>query len=123
MNEGLLKIAKSKFETVEEKKKQKSLLLKLKWGIANNPELGEEICDLMIDSIQARLSIIQEIENLDDENNENNNENEQNEYEDEWKRININYPYLFFKKFSNYYHLINWNVKFIHILNEKYILI
>lgn len=83
MNEGLLKIAKSKFETVEEKKKQKSLLLKLKGGIANNPELGEEICDLMIDSIQARLSIIQEIENLDDENNENNNENEQNEYEDE----------------------------------------
>ena len=83
MDEGLLKIAKSKFETVEEKKKQKSLLLKLKGGIANNPELGEEICDLMIDSIQARLSIIQEIENLDDENNENNNENEQNEYEDE----------------------------------------
>ena len=83
MDEGLLKIAKSKFETGEEKKKQKSLLLKLKGGIANNPELGEEICDLMIDSIQARLSIIQEIENLDDENNENNNENEQNEYEDE----------------------------------------
>ena len=83
MDEGLLKIAKTKLETVEEKKKQKSLLLKLKGGIANNPELGEEICDLMIDSIQARLSIIQEIENLDDENNENKNENDQNEYEDE----------------------------------------
>ena len=37
----------------------------------------------MIDSIQARLSIIQEIENLDDENNENNNENEKNIDEDE----------------------------------------
>ena len=84
MDENLLKVAKSKLETVEEKKKQKSLLLKLNGGIANNPELAEEISDLMIDSIQARLSIIQEIENLDERNNENKaNINEIEEYVDE----------------------------------------
>ena len=82
LDENLLKVAKSKLETVDEKKKQKSLLLKLNGGIANIPELGEEICDLMIDSIQARLSIIQEIENLDERNNDNNKtHNDENEEE------------------------------------------
>ena len=72
INENMLKIAKSKLETLEEKKNQKSLLLKLNGGIANKPELGEEICDLMIDSIQARLSIIKEFEKLEENNNQNN---------------------------------------------------
>ena len=69
LDENMLKMAKSKLEILDEKKKQKSLLLKLNGGIANKPDLGEEICDLMIDSIQARLSIIQEIENLDGNDN------------------------------------------------------
>ena len=51
MNGDVLKIAKSKIEKVEVKKKQKSLLLKIKGGPFKNPELGEEICNLMIDSI------------------------------------------------------------------------
>ena len=76
-NENILKMAKSKLETLEEKKNQKSLLLKLNGGVANKPELGEEICDLIIDSIQARLSIIKEFENV----NENNNENDVNDEE------------------------------------------
>ena len=76
-NENVLKMAKSKLETLEEKKNQKSLLLKLNGGVANKPELGEEICDLIIDSIQARLSIIKEFENV----NENNNENDVNDEE------------------------------------------
>ena len=69
LDENMLKMAKSKLEILDEKKKQKALLLKLNGGIANKPDLGEEICDLMIDSIQARLSIIQEIENLDGNDN------------------------------------------------------
>ena len=76
-NENVLKMAKSKLETLEEKKNQKSLLLKLNGGVANKPELGEETCDLIIDSIQARLSIINEFENV----NENNNENDVNDEE------------------------------------------
>lgn len=82
MDENTLKIAKSKLENLEEKKKQKALLLKINGGIANKPELGEEIYDLMIDSIQARLSIIEEIENLGDKNNTFNINDEQNEKND-----------------------------------------
>ena len=66
MDENTLKIVKSKLEVLEEKKNQKSLLLKINGGIGNNPELGEEVCDLMIDAINAKLSIIQEIEDLDE---------------------------------------------------------
>ena len=83
MDENILKMAKSQLESLEEKKKQKSLLLKLNGGIENKPELVEEICDLMIDSIQARLSIIKEIENLDDQNNVDNNDMNQNEEQNE----------------------------------------
>ena len=79
INENILKIAKSQLESLEEKKKQKSLLLKLNGGIENKPELVEEICDLMIDSIQARLSIIKEIENLDDQYNIDNFDKDRNE--------------------------------------------
>ena len=95
MDENILKMAKSQLESLEEKKKQKSLLLKLNGGIANNPELGEEICDLMIDSIQARLSIIQEIENLDERNNDNNkthNDENEEELNEEWDYDLIIYP-------------------------------
>ena len=74
LDENSLNIAKSKLESLDEKKKQKSLLLKINGGAASKPELGEEICDLMIDSIQARLSIIQEIENLDENLDKNVNE-------------------------------------------------
>ena len=69
MDEGMLKLAKSKLEILEEKKKEKALLLRLNGGINNKPELGEEICDLIIDSIQSKLAIIEEIEYLDEKNN------------------------------------------------------
>ena len=67
INDGMLKVAKSKLESIEEKKRQKNLLLKCCGGVANKPELGEEVCDLMIDSIQAKLSLIKEIDKSLDE--------------------------------------------------------
>ena len=70
MDENTLRMAKYKLDSLEEKKKQKSLLLKLNGGVGNNPELGEELCDLMIDGINAKLSIIQEIEDMDEKNNQ-----------------------------------------------------
>ena len=79
MDEGMLKLAKSKLEILEEKKKEKSLLLRLNGGIDNKPELGEEICDLIIDSIQSKLAIIEEIEYLNEKNNCFNISREQNE--------------------------------------------
>ena len=82
-NANILKMAKSKLETLDQKKNRKSLLLKLNGGVANKPELGEEICDLIIDSIQARLSIIKEFEKINVNNNENNEYNKNNENDEE----------------------------------------
>ena len=71
INDKMLKVAKCKLESLEEKKRQKDLLLKCSGGVANKPELGEEVCDLMIDSIQAKLSLIKEIDkSLDESINE-----------------------------------------------------
>ena len=73
INNKMLKVAKCKLESIEEKKRQKSLLLKCSGGVGNKPELGEEVCDLIIDSIQAKLSLIKEIDKtLDDSINEEN---------------------------------------------------
>ena len=92
----MLKVAKCKLESIEEKKRQKDLLLKFSGGVANRPELGEEVCNLMIDSIQAKLSLIKEIDkDLDESYNEDKNdsgkpnshivenEEENNNYEDD----------------------------------------
>ena len=68
IDDGTLKIAKYKLDSIEEKAKQKNLLLKHSGGVANKPELGEEVCDLMIDSIQAKLSLIKEIDKNFDKN-------------------------------------------------------
>ena len=71
LNNKILKVAKCKLESIEEKKRQKNLLLKCSGGVANKPELGEEVCDLMIDSIQAKLSLIKELDkNADESMNE-----------------------------------------------------
>ena len=96
INDNMLKVAKCKLESIEEKKRQKDLLLKFSGGVANRPELGEEVCDLMIDSIQAKLSLIKEIDkDLDESYNEEKNdsgkpnahivenEEENNNYEDD----------------------------------------
>ena len=76
INDNMLKVAKCKLESIEEKKRQKDLLLKFSGGVANRPELGEEVCNLMIDSIQAKLSLIKEIDkDLDESYNEEKNDN------------------------------------------------
>jgi hypothetical protein len=77
INDNMLKVAKCKLESIEEKKRQKDLLLKFSGGVANRPELGEEVCNLMIDSIQAKLSLIKEIDkDLDESYNEEKNDND-----------------------------------------------
>ena len=68
MDNNTVKFVKSKLESIEEKAKQKNMLLKYSGGVANKPELGDEVCDLMINSIKAKLSLIKEIDkNLNDE--------------------------------------------------------
>ena len=61
LNETTLDIVNSKLENLKEKKEQKALVLKYQGGIASNPELGEEVCDILIDSMQAKISLIDEI--------------------------------------------------------------
>ena len=79
INDNTLKVAKCKLESMEEKKRQKNLLLKCSGGVANKPELGEEVCDLMIDSIQAKLSLIKELDkNLSGIINEKRNDDNKN---------------------------------------------
>ena len=71
IDENTLKMAKFKLDSIEEKTKQRNMLLKYSGGVANKPELGNEVCDLMIDTIQAKLSLIKGIDkNLNENLNE-----------------------------------------------------
>ena len=79
IDDGTLKIAKYKLDSIEEKAKQKNILLKHSGGVANKPELGEEVCDLMIDSIQAKLSLIKEIDKNFDKNSKQEKEIHEND--------------------------------------------
>ena len=67
IDDNTIKLAKYKLDSIEQKAKQKNILLKCSGGIANKPELGDEVCDLMIDSIQAKISLIKEIDKTLDE--------------------------------------------------------
>ena len=79
INDNTLQIAKYKLDSIEAKTKQKNFLLKCSGGVANKPELGDEICDLMIDTIQAKLSLIKEIDkSLDESLKEENIKNDNN---------------------------------------------
>ena len=42
---------------------EKQKILKINGGIEKNPELGQKISDLLVDSIQAKLSILNSIDN------------------------------------------------------------
>ena len=56
-----LYLARNRLSCLEEQAKQKEKLLKIKGGFVMNPELGDEVCDLMIGTIKAKLSILGEI--------------------------------------------------------------
>jgi hypothetical protein len=75
LDDKTLEVARCRLESIEEKKKQKNMLLKYSGGMINKPELGEEVCDLMIDSIHAKLSLIKELDkNLNESSTEQKNE-------------------------------------------------
>ena len=63
-DKNTFEMANCKLESLNERKKQKSLLLKHEGGFINNPSLGEEVCDILIDSMTAKLSLINEIDNI-----------------------------------------------------------
>ena len=55
-------IVKREAEFLEKEAEEKEKLLKIKGGIEKNPELGEKISSLLIDSIQAKLSILNTVD-------------------------------------------------------------
>jgi hypothetical protein len=78
INDETLNLVKCKLQNLDEQKRQKKLLLKYN-DIGKNPKLEEEFCDIMIDSINARISFLQKMENFDDNTNLNINKSFKNE--------------------------------------------
>ena len=89
LNETTLDMAKRKLEYLDEQKNQKLRLLNYKGGIAKNPELTEEMFDIMFDAINARISLIEEIDNkFNGNNNEDNDEKHLNRNEKNKSNLN-----------------------------------
>ena len=68
---------KEKTNKLEKKAQMGEELLRVNGGIANNPKLGKEVSDLYINSIGAKINVLNHI--YDNENNFNENDNE-NDY-------------------------------------------
>ena len=64
LDKSTFEVANCKLQSLNEKKNQKSLLLKHEGGFIKNPSLGEEVCDILIDSMTAKLSLINEIDRI-----------------------------------------------------------
>ena len=54
---------KEKAKVLDDNVKKKEKVLKLNGGIEKNPEMGQKISDLLIDSIEAKLSILSKVNN------------------------------------------------------------
>jgi hypothetical protein len=55
---------KVKANSLEKEAEMKEKLLKLNGGIENNPELGKKVSSLLIDSIEAKLSILKKVNDV-----------------------------------------------------------
>ena len=69
VTENSLLLTKYKLDYLKQKKKQKDFLLKYNGGVANNPEIGEELFNISLNIIKGKLAIIEEIEKKCDGNN------------------------------------------------------
>ena len=56
-----IKIAKSQTDAIDTKVSQKKEILQLNGGYLNNPALGDEVGDLLIESIHAKLNIMNKL--------------------------------------------------------------
>ena len=85
VTENTLLMSKFKLDVLKEKKNQKDFFLKQNGGVANNPEIGEELFNLSLNIIKGKLAIIEEIEkNMDaDKYKQNERENELENESDE----------------------------------------
>ena len=56
-----LKMVKAQTESIDNKVQQKKQILKLNGGYLKNPKLGDEVGDLLIESIQTKLNIMNKL--------------------------------------------------------------
>ena len=56
-------LIRNKVDSMEEEAIMKEKVLKLNGGVENNPELGQKVTDLIIGSIEAKLSILNKLKN------------------------------------------------------------
>ena len=56
-----LSMVKAQTENIDNKVQQKKQILKLNGGYLNNPQLGDEVGDLLIESIQTKLNIMSKL--------------------------------------------------------------
>ena len=54
-------MVKAQTENIDNKVQQKKQMLKLNGGYLNNPKLGDEVGDLLIESIQTKLNIMNKL--------------------------------------------------------------
>ena len=66
---------KEKTSKLENKAQMGEELLRVNGGIANNPKLGKEVSELYINSIGAKIDVLNHI--YDDNNNNDERENEE----------------------------------------------
>ena len=82
LTESTLELVNSKLENLKEKKEQKETLLKYQGGDAFNPDLGEEVCDILIDSVNAKMSLMDEMKKVANKKNFVDRGTEIDEYEE-----------------------------------------
>ena len=87
INNATINIINSKLENLNQKKEQKNLIFKYQGGFASNPDLGQEVSDILIDTIEAKMSLIEGIQNMKNDKNLIDNKNDIKENEEENKEI------------------------------------
>ena len=56
---------KNEADYLEQKAKRNEVFMRLNGGLTSNPELGQKITELLVDSIEAKLSILEKVINSD----------------------------------------------------------
>ena len=56
---------KNEADFLEQKAKRNEVFMRLNGGLTSNPELGQKITELLVDSIEAKLSILEKVINSD----------------------------------------------------------
>ena len=84
VTENSLLMSKFKLDVLKEKKNQKDFFLEQNGGVANNPEIGEELFNLSLNIIKGKLAIIEEIEKNMVEGKEKDENESENDSEKEY---------------------------------------